>query len=330
MSLVDRYIAEVGRHLPEKDRADIEAEIRSMLEDMIEEKSQQTGKLVDDMNISTALEQLGDPALLAQKYAPAKGYLIGPQWYETYVQTLKRVLFTALPVFATVTLIITLAKDPMDFINAVGEAFGGAVDVGIQILFWVTLVFILLDRSDTQPYEQGTPKPSAWTVAKLPAMPKKRQISISETLTNIVFVGFGLAWVALPPFFARFQDDGGFVSLFHLNLWNVWLPIFFVIAGLTMIHELFKLKIGIWTPALTTANVILGIVAIVYIIALVTTQEVFNPAFLATLTESVAAEDLRNLAISAKWTINITAAVIVGIYMWDMVDSAIKSKRLVK
>ncbi|MGZ9224021.1 MAG: hypothetical protein ACXW4M_00545 [Anaerolineales bacterium] len=38
MSLIDRYIAEVGRHLPEKDRSDIEAEIRSTLEDMIEER----------------------------------------------------------------------------------------------------------------------------------------------------------------------------------------------------------------------------------------------------------------------------------------------------
>ena len=38
MNLIDRYIAEVGRHLPEKDRSDIEAEIRSMMEDMLEER----------------------------------------------------------------------------------------------------------------------------------------------------------------------------------------------------------------------------------------------------------------------------------------------------
>ena len=32
MSLIDRYIAEVGRHLPEKNRSDIEAEIRAVRE----------------------------------------------------------------------------------------------------------------------------------------------------------------------------------------------------------------------------------------------------------------------------------------------------------
>ena len=63
MNLIDRYIAEVGRHLPEKNRADIEAEIRSMLEDMIDENSHQTGKPVNDELIAAALEQLGRPKI---------------------------------------------------------------------------------------------------------------------------------------------------------------------------------------------------------------------------------------------------------------------------
>ena len=331
MSLIDRYIAEVGRHLPEQQRADIEAEIRSNLEDVIEENSQQTGTPMDDSNISAALEQLGDPALLAQKYSQAKRYLIGPQWYEAYVETLKRILYTALPVFAIMTFMVHIARVPTDVMNAFGEAFGGAVGVGIQILFWVTLVFLLLERSDVQPYEeQGKPKPGTWTVAKLPAMPKKRQLSIGEVLANIVFVVIGLGWVGLPLFFAQFQDDRGFVSVFHPNLWNVWLPVFFVLAGLTLIHELFKLKIGNWTRALTVTNVILGMAAIVYMIALVTTQEIFNPAFLMTLTEGVGAQDLPKLTSWATWTVNISAVIIIGIYIWEMLDSVLKSRRLVK
>jgi HAAS domain-containing protein len=79
MNLIDRYIAEVGRHLPEKDRSDIEAEIRSMVEDMLDERSErrhQTGNPVDDKVITKILEQLGDPRLLAARYAPPKRYLI--------------------------------------------------------------------------------------------------------------------------------------------------------------------------------------------------------------------------------------------------------------
>src|SRR6185503_2332703 len=145
MSLIDRYIAEVGRHLPEKNREDIEAEIRSMLEDMIDENRQQTGKPVNDELIAAALEQLGDPKLLAHKYTPAKHYLIGPDWYEPYIETLKRVLGTALPVVATVTIFVALAKNPVDFINAMSKAFDTVVDVAIGILFWVTIGFVIVE-----------------------------------------------------------------------------------------------------------------------------------------------------------------------------------------
>ena len=43
MNLIDKYIAEVGKYLPRKSRADIEAEIRSTLEDMLEERTQASG-----------------------------------------------------------------------------------------------------------------------------------------------------------------------------------------------------------------------------------------------------------------------------------------------
>jgi hypothetical protein len=157
MRLIDRYIAEVGRHLPEKDRADIEAEIRSMLEDMLDERSQSTGISADEKVIVEVLEGLGDPRLLASKYAPSKRYLIGPGWYEVYVKTLQRILFTVLPIFAVVTFVLTLTQNPLDFINAVGEAFGGAFNVGLQILFWTTLVFVIMERSEAVPNEALRP-----------------------------------------------------------------------------------------------------------------------------------------------------------------------------
>jgi len=325
MSLIERYIAEVGRHLPEKDRGDIEAEIRSMLEDMIDERNQQTGKPVNDEVIAAVLEGLGNPKLLAQKYAPTKRYLIGPDWYEAYVETLKRVLATALPVVAILTLSIALARDPIDFVDALGQAFGRAIDVAVGIVFWVTLGFVIVEHSDARPTEVRNPKNGAWTVAQLPKFPTKRQISIGEALTNIVFtIGFTV-WIVLP--FVRFLSNQS-VPFLNPDLSQVWLPVFLVIAGLSLVHELFKLKIGNWTPALTATNVILGIISIAYIIALITTQDVFNPAFLATLNEGAA--DVRDPAEWARWTINISAFIIIGIYVWDIINSIIMSKRLNK
>jgi len=45
MNLIDRYVAEVGKHLLlVKGRKDIENELRSTLEDMLEERAQAAGK----------------------------------------------------------------------------------------------------------------------------------------------------------------------------------------------------------------------------------------------------------------------------------------------
>jgi hypothetical protein len=42
MNLLDRYVAEVGKHLPRGTRTDIEAELRSTLQDMREDRSRET------------------------------------------------------------------------------------------------------------------------------------------------------------------------------------------------------------------------------------------------------------------------------------------------
>ena len=326
MNLIDRYIAEVGRHLPEKSREDIEAEIRSMLEDMIDENSHQTGKPVNDELIAAALEQLGDPKLLAHKYAPSRRYLIGPDWYDAYIETLRRVLATALPVVAIVTIFIALARNPINFADAAGQAFGRVIDVAIGILFWVTVAFVIVERTDTKPNELGSAKTRSWTVDQLPQLPKKRQISIGDALASIVFVIGFTTWIVLP--FIRSQENES-VPFLNPDLWPIWLPIFFVLVVLTLIHEVFKLVIGNWTRPLMITNVILCLVSIAYIIALVTTQEIFNPAFLATLSEDVIGE-LRDSARWARWTVNISAVITIGIYVWDIVNSMIMAKRLNK
>jgi hypothetical protein len=325
MNLIDKYIAEIGKHLPRKNRADIEAEIRSMLEDMLEERRRHVTKSTDDKIIAETLEQLGDPQLLASKYAPPKRYLIGPGWYDVYVKTLQRVLVIVLPIFAMVTFILTLTGDPLDFINAVGEAVGSAFNVGLQILFWMTIVFVFLERSDAKPDESQSPNTRVWTVAQLPELPRKRQISIAETVMNIASILFVLIWIALPFTLDRLQGNPVPVPFLHPNLWNLWLPLFFVIMGLTLVHEVFKLKIGNWTPALTATNVVLGLISITYTAALVITQDLVNPAFLAMLDNAAGASELREVA---RWSIDISAAIIAGTYVWSIVNSIRMARRL--
>jgi hypothetical protein len=315
MSLIDRYIAEVGRHLPEKDRADIEAEIRSTLEDGIEEKGG-----VNEANVKSVLQEFGDPASLAEKYSSSKRYLIGPLWYDGYIETLKRVLGTAVPIVLVVMFLIEMANQPGSVVGSLIEAVENTIYVGLQITLWVTVGFIIAERTGADPNDAPSKEPRVWTPDQLPPLPRKRQMDISEVVTSMALVIGGALLIAWSPRILSIQNNGETIPFLHPNLWNLWLPIFFVLVGLTVLHELFKLVIGNWTRALTVTNVILGVAAIAYIVALITTQNMFNLAFVAALAES-GARGAQEATSWATWTINITAAIIIGIYVWDMVDS---------
>ncbi len=90
MNLIDKYIAEVGKHLPRRNRADIEAEIRSTLEDMLEERSQGTGP-ADDATVMQVLKEYGAPREVASKYKTHQ-YLIGPRLFPIFEKVVRIVL----------------------------------------------------------------------------------------------------------------------------------------------------------------------------------------------------------------------------------------------
>jgi hypothetical protein len=182
-----------------------------------------------------------------------------------------------------------------------------------------------MERWEAIPGESLSSTTRKWTVAQLPELPRKRQISIGESLMNIGTIFFVMTAVVLPSLVNWLQGEGGPVPFLHPNLWNFWLPLFLVIMVLTLIHEIFQLKIGNWTPVLTLTNVILGLISILYIAALVLTQEIINPAFLATLDNGTELAKLREVA---TWSVDISAAIIVGIYVWDIVNSIRLARQL--
>lgn len=315
MSLVDRYIAEVGRHLPGDQRADIEAEIRSNLEDMIADS--------DAENTAAVLKKFGDPELLARKYSPKKNYLIGRHWYQIYMEVLKRVLSVALPVSLLVWLFIKFAENSDNLTRVLIQSASASFNIGIQIWFWITMVFVFLEHSGKTPIELGGDE-REWSPDLLPQLPKPRQISIGEGITDVIITLGGIGFVAFSTSLLRVEDGNGTFTLLHPDLWKVWLPIFFGLAGLSLVHDIFKIKIGNWAPALTITNILLGLASIGYLLALVFTQDIVNPAFVSALKNGTPAQ----IQLSATWTIWISIAIIIGCYLWSIANSIVMAKRL--
>src|SRR5574344_277501 len=76
-NLIDRYVFDVVRRLPEGERGDVERELRANIRDMLPEDSQEAETV-------RVLESLGDPRKLAEQYRANPRYLISPAMFEQY------------------------------------------------------------------------------------------------------------------------------------------------------------------------------------------------------------------------------------------------------
>ena len=154
MEMIDAYVAEVGRRLPEKQRADIEREIRSMIEDTLEDESRTQGRPVDEDMLVGVLKRLGSPERLAASYVPPR-YLVGPELYPTYILSLKLVLGIVLAVGAVGVVISASlgamlgadAHTPIEALRALGLGALGLLSAGFQVVAMVTIIFALIQRA---------------------------------------------------------------------------------------------------------------------------------------------------------------------------------------
>lgn len=322
MSLTERYIYAVTRHLPFNQRDEVAEELRASIHDMATDRAK-NGK-PKESDIKAALTELGDPTVLAGKYGNAKRYLIGPQWFDAYWGVLKQILYIVPAIIVCVMLIVNFAIVGRSWIEAIIHAIGSGFAAAIQIAFWTTLTFFILERSgDVNPKDiTGQSKGNdVWSPEDLPFPPKKRQIPAVEAWISVAFIVTATGWIALSPIWGN--------NWLNPDLWQFWIPAFLALSAASTVHYIFRAIIGNWTTPLVISNIILSVVSITYIIVLVSTQTVIS----AELLQSLPAKEGIDLDQSANWvhlTTSITTVVIVAIYIWEAIDSIVKNRQYAK
>ena len=198
MNLLDKYVAEVGKGLPRKNRVDIETEIRSTLQDMLDERSAHTGKPADDAMLSELLKEYGAPRKVAASYRPAQ-YLIGPRIFPIF-ELVTRIVFSVLLVLALIGFGISFANHSSgpDFINALGkfalQLFGGLISAFGNLV----LVFAILERV-LPASEFGADDEKEWDPAELEKEPDPAEVKPAEPIFTIIFTLIGLLILNLYP-----------------------------------------------------------------------------------------------------------------------------------
>ncbi len=188
MEILDRYVNEVGKHLPRKSRADIMSELHSTLSDMLEDRSQKEVRPVDqDMELDL-LRSYGSPEKVAASYLPER-YLIGPQMFPFFTFVVKIVLIV-LGVLALIGLGFAIAAGPTDVLailkttgHSLLEYYGGAISAFGNIV----LVFAILERvlPTKERLELKTDEP--WDPADLLKEPEPEAFAAWEPIATILF-----------------------------------------------------------------------------------------------------------------------------------------------
>ncbi|MCO1598531.1 permease prefix domain 1-containing protein [Micromonospora sp. RHAY321] len=310
-TLTDRYLAATLRSVPTQRREEIATELRASIEDMIEDRAG------GGQDATTAerevLTELGNPDLLAARYADRRLQLIGPTYYLVWLRLLK-LLITFIPaIVGTVVAVIDVA-DGKGF-GAIGTGIGTAIQVAVQIAFWLTLTFALIERF------QPTVDLPGWTVDQLPDVPAHKDISLADTIASIAMLVLTIGYLPFQHYQSWVHEtDGGNIPLLDPALWSFWLPALIAVLVATLVFEIVKYRIGRWTWTLFGVKALLNLAFSVPVVWLALSDRLLNPA-LGDRLSWLAETDNRNTLGAA---IALGAAVVL---VWDLIDTATKTRR---
>lgn len=205
MNLLDRYIHEVGRQLPRKNRSDIQAELRSSFVDTLEDRF---GQDASEEQTSELLKEFGKPRDVAASYHPQSQYLIGPTLYPIFRMVIWIVIAAVLGA-QILAWGIGIFVDGDAF--SVWEMLASLVASVPASLGWVIITFMILQYFDAKPDLENEP----WDPTMLPEINPGQDIKRGELIVSLVFSTLILALITLFPQWVGFITTPG--GVFYPN-----------------------------------------------------------------------------------------------------------------
>jgi len=277
-NLIDTYVSEIGHRLPRKTRADIEAEIRSILQDMLEERSQKTGKPVDEEMTLEVLKAYGAPEKVAATYQGER-YLIGPRLYPIFITVLRIVLIVT-GILAAIGLGVAVYQTTLTPLNTFETIIKAFANFGVSMMIAlgnIVFIFAILEWSlfhaGAKVDLKGLQREKEWDPRSLTKVTSTNQVKMGETIAEIVgcfaaivifnfypqIIGFGYTtngnwyvgagnWTFIP-----LLSEAFFKFVPYLTL--VW--------ALTIILDIVLLRMGHWNTVACINSIGLKVIGII-------------------------------------------------------------------
>jgi hypothetical protein len=287
MKLIDRYVAEVGKRLPlVKGRKDIENELRSTLEDMLDDRAKKSGNPSDEAMEIELLKDYGAPQKVAETYNPTP-YLIGPRMFPLFIMILKIVVAAVTLAMTIVTGIEIATHSPMtavELLKLIGEGLLNIVSASIAAFGNIALVFALIERF--APISKfSIREDKEWDPASLMIEAEPEDIKVWEPIAAMVFTFIAISIFNFNPqligIYTLTGNKWSVVPIFSAAFFR-WLPLMNIAWIAEIILNGMLLKAGRWQTGTRVVSIIIKSLQIVIGYFLLT-----GPSIIAITTETL-------------------------------------------
>lgn len=271
-----RYVEAATRSLPADQRDDHAEELTASIRDQIDDRVA-AGESPEDAE-KAVLTAMGDPAVLAARYADRPLHLIGPRYFSDWKRLLVLLMWIVVPIGALAGVLGSALRGEPEG-AWVGEGIVSALTAGLHVFFWVTLAFALVERF-------GAPKAKAkglgvWSVDMLP-LTAHRRAQFGEVVMAFVasaVMAAALAWDRWIGFIPWEHTGGEPLPVLHPDLWPwgfaVAVGATLITAALTLVAHL----AGRWATWMGVANAILSLALTIAVLVVHANGLLINPAF---------------------------------------------------
>lgn len=289
--MMERYIYEVTKRVPQDAREEIRMELQTLIEDMCAE---------ENVSVEEALQTLGSPAEFAKRYRDGNNYLIGPEYYDDYIWVLKLALI-GIGISAVISAVIQGILNTQNwtdlFKNFFQELFTTAINGTLSAVGIVTIIFACLEwqkvKVALKPKENWTVKELSqnavtkkiWTPLSLPPIPDKRAIiSRGDSVVSIIFISvFAALLLFAPQLFGAFHHDGkqlvSISCIFNLEEWSRLVPVLIVSLFIALADEIIRLVTGYYCKAVMCSTIICNLLQMICAVILLKVLPLWNPHF---------------------------------------------------
>lgn len=244
---INRYVNAVGAALPVRERGDVEAEIRSLIQDELEARGVAGLDGADESTVLGVLEQFGRPEALAARYHAPRS-LIGPALYPTFriVTTIVLLVLAGVWIFG---IAVNVGMGRAAFDNPFAM-IGGLVGGLFQTFGTLVFVFALIETFSHGKIEaESTVQP--WNPRSLPKVEQTERVKVGEL---VVGIGFNLVAIlvfnAYPEWITAVSVSDGQVTVMPLlsDSFMTFVPWLTVLWSLTIALNAYVLAQGQWRP----------------------------------------------------------------------------------